>query len=56
VTDSSVQSWWLTIYHPAKTDEAKIMAQMIKNSKLQASMLQSLKKEINEQPLSRNRK
>jgi hypothetical protein len=48
VTDPSVQSWWPTIYQPAKTDEAKIMAQMTRNAKLQASMLPPLKKAINE--------
>lgn len=48
VTDPSVQSWWPTIYQPEKTDEAKIMAQMTKGAKLQATMLPPLKKPINE--------
>ncbi|PIE58004.1 MAG: hypothetical protein CSA33_06015 [Desulfobulbus propionicus] len=43
VTDPSVQSWWPTIYQPEKTDESKIMAQMIEKAKLQASMLPQLK-------------
>ncbi len=42
VTDPSVQLWWPTIYQPAKTDESKIMGQMIKKAKLQASMLPPL--------------
>jgi len=48
VTDPSVQSWWPTVYQPAKTDEAKVMAQMIKKAKLQATMLPPLKKAVNE--------
>ncbi len=42
VTDPSVQLWWPTMYQPAKTDESKIMEQMIKKAKLQASMLPPL--------------
>ncbi len=42
-TDPSVQSWWPTIYQPEKTDESKVIAQMIKKAKLQASMLPQLK-------------
>lgn len=43
-TDPSVQSWWPTIYQPVATDEAKVMAAMIKGAKLQSSMLPPLKK------------
>lgn len=50
VTDPSVQSWWPTIYQPAETDEAKIMAQMTRNAKLQATMLPPLKQPINQEP------
>lgn len=48
VTDPSVQSWWPTIYQPAVTDESKIMAQMTRRAKLQASILPPLKKPIKE--------
>lgn len=41
-TDPSVQMWWPTIYQPATTDEAKIMASMIHGAKLQASILPPL--------------
>jgi Zn/Cd-binding protein ZinT len=43
VTDPSVQLWWPTVYQPENTDEAKIMAQMTKKAKLQATMLPPLK-------------
>ncbi len=42
ITDPSVQLWWPTIYQPAKTDESKIMEQMIAKAKLQATMLPPL--------------
>ncbi len=42
-TDLSVQSWWPTVYQPAVTDEAKIIAAMHKGAKLQATMLPPLK-------------
>jgi len=43
-TDPSMHGWWPTIYQPATTDEAKIMENMIKGAKKQASMLPKLKK------------
>jgi hypothetical protein len=48
VTDPSVQLWWPTVYQPKNTDETKIMAQMTKKAKLQATMLPPLKKVIKE--------
>ena len=48
VTDPSMESWWPTVYQPATTDEAKIMAQMTKKAKLQATTLPPLEKVINE--------
>ncbi|WP_321413840.1 hypothetical protein [uncultured Desulfobacter sp.] len=44
-TDPSVESWWPTVYQPETTNEAKIMAQMTKKAKLQATMLPPLEKE-----------
>ena len=48
VTDPSLQSWWPTIYQPEKTDEAKVVARMIKKAKLRATTLPPLKEAINE--------
>ncbi|WP_020588905.1 hypothetical protein [Desulfobacter curvatus] len=45
VTDPSVQSWWPAVYQPTETDEAKVMAQMTKIAKLQATMLPPLKRQ-----------
>lgn len=42
ITDPSLQLWWPTIYQPDSTDEVKIMENMIKGAKLQATMLPEL--------------
>ncbi len=47
-TDPSMKSWWPTVYQPAKTDEAKIMAQMTKKAKSRAKSLPPLEKAVNE--------
>lgn len=41
-TDPSLQLWWPTIYQPYSTDEKKIMENMIKGAKLQATILPKL--------------
>jgi len=45
-TDPSVQSWWPTIYQPAKTDEAKATAQMTtpRMVKMMAGMMKKANK------------
>ena len=47
-TDPSLYMWVPTVYQPAETDEAKIMAQMIKGAKLRASNLPPLEKGADE--------
>nr|WP_319395844.1 hypothetical protein [uncultured Desulfobacter sp.] len=47
-TDPSLYMWVPTVYQPAETDEAKILAQMIKGAKLRGKNLPPLEKAVNE--------
>jgi len=53
ITDPSVQMWWPTIYQPETTDEAKIIASMIKGAKLQASILPPLNRPVKDVSVKR---
>ncbi|WP_321413813.1 hypothetical protein [uncultured Desulfobacter sp.] len=47
-TDPSLELWWPTLYQPAETDEAKIIAKKNKDAKSRGENLPPLKEAINE--------